>query len=81
MLDDDHETGLHEYSPLGWLTGRKQTPGVNLEFNTQSFIFEEAEQAICQQFRRKEHMLFPIKHTCTRSLRDIDYINIKDLYT
>lgn len=29
MLDDDRETGLHEYSPLGWLTGRKQTPGLN----------------------------------------------------
>lgn len=28
MLDDDHETGLHEYSPLGRLTGREPTPGL-----------------------------------------------------
>lgn len=52
MLDDDHETGLHEYSPH-WPTDRERTDTwARPALNTRSFIFEEVDQAICQRFTK-----------------------------
>lgn len=54
MLDDDHKAGCH-----GWLTGRKQTPGLR-KLLTLSPL--SACQAACQQFRMSMCYLQLDKH-------------------
>lgn len=44
ILDDDHETGFHGYSHLGWLTGREQTPGLK------SFLTHLSLSSLSRQF-------------------------------
>lgn len=79
MLDDDHETGFRGFSPLGRLTGRKQTPGLE-QLNTRPFIFEGAGQAGCQQFRVSMCYLQSNKHGLGE-YRHADCLDVEDLRT
>lgn len=63
-----------------WLADReKADTWAQLTLNTQSFIFEEAEQAVCQQFRTSMCYLQSNNHGSAQ-YRHTDNINISDLH-